>query len=46
MAYEITKKIFRVAQKGTYVVSLPKAWVKINGLDMNRNVKMIIEQNK
>jgi len=46
MAYEKIKRIFKVAQKGAYVVVLPKDWVMMHELDKKRDVKMIVDPEK
>jgi hypothetical protein len=46
MAFEIIKNVYRTSQHGTYVVSLPIAWIKMNGIELKKKVRMIIENNK
>ena len=40
------KKVYRGGSKESYLVVLPKFWVKIHGIDKKREVNMIIETDK
>jgi phosphate uptake regulator len=42
----VTKKVYRGGSKESYLVVLPKFWVKMHEIDKKREVKMIIEPEK